>query len=61
MKNEHCSEGFNIHLWVFEEVDEKTFIFQTKPRHVTPQIELSQKNDHCSDVFQHTFLVFSRT
>ena len=38
-KMKPCSEGFNTHLWCFQGHSGKTFIFQTKPRHVTPQID----------------------
>ena len=27
-KNEHCSGGFNTHLWGSKEIDGKTFIFR---------------------------------
>ena len=37
-KNEHCSEGFNTHLWYFQGHRWKNINFSTKPRHVTPQI-----------------------
>ena len=51
-KSEHCSKGFNTHLWVFWEGRWETmFIFQSKPRHVTPQIDLSWKKEDCSKGF----------
>ena len=37
-KNEHCSEGFNTHLWGFSGDRWENVHFQRKPRHVTPQI-----------------------
>ena len=36
---------------VSEEIDEKMFIFQSKPRHVTPQIDHLRKNKPCSEGF----------
>ena len=38
-KNEHCSEGFNRHLWCFQGDRWENMNFSTKPRHVTPQID----------------------
>ena len=38
-KNEHCSEGFNTHLWCFQGQRWENMYFSTKPRHVTPQID----------------------
>ena len=38
-KNEHCSEGFNTHLWAFSGDRRKNIHFESKPRHVTPQID----------------------
>ena len=37
-ENESCSEGFNTHLLGFQEDRWETFIFASKLRHVTPQI-----------------------
>ena len=37
-KNEHCSEGFNTHLWSFQGHRWENMNVSTKPRHVTPQI-----------------------
>ena len=36
-------------MGVSKEIDGKTFIFQSKPRHVTPQID--QKTEPCSEGF----------
>ena len=38
-KNEHCSEGFNTHLWGFQGQRWENMNFSTKPMHVTPQID----------------------
>ena len=37
-KKEHCSKGFNTHLWGFQEHRWENINFSTKPRHVNPQI-----------------------
>ena len=37
-ENEHCSEGFNTHLWGFQGHRWETINFSTKPRHVTLEI-----------------------
>ena len=39
----------HIYGFLSKEIDGKTFIFHSKPRHVTPQNELSWKNEHCSE------------
>ena len=38
-RNEHSSEGFNIHLWCFQGHRWENVYFSTKPRHETPQID----------------------
>ena len=38
-KNKPCSEGFNTHLWHFQEDRWENTDFLHKPRHVTPQID----------------------
>ena len=38
-KIEHCSEGFNTHLWVSQGDRWKNVPFESKARHVTPQID----------------------
>ena len=38
-KNEHCSEGFNTHLWYSQGHRWENMNFSTKPRHITPQID----------------------
>ena len=38
-KNEPCSEGFNTHLWGFSGDRWENVHFESKPRHVTPQID----------------------
>ena len=40
------------------EIDVKTFIFKSKPRHVTPQIDHLEKFEPFSEGFQHTFMGF---
>ena len=42
-KNEHCSEGFNTHLWGFSGDRWENIHVQSKPRHVTPQIDCLRK------------------
>ena len=39
LENEHCSEGFNTHLWGFSGNRWENIHFSSKPRHVTPQID----------------------
>ena len=42
----------STHMYgVSKEIDGKTFIFQTKPRHVTPQIDRLGKYEPCSEGF----------
>ena len=48
-----CVMGF------LKDIGRKTFMCQTKPRHVTPQINHLRKNKHCSEGFQHTFIGIS--
>ena len=44
--------GFQTHiLGVSQEIDGKMFIFQSKPRHVTPQINCLGKTSHCYEGF----------
>ena len=38
-KKEPCSEGFNTHLWGFQEHRWENMNFSTELRHVTPQID----------------------
>ena len=42
-KNEHCSEGFNTHLWGFQGHRWENVHFSTKPRHVDPQNDCCRK------------------
>ena len=48
-----CSEGFNTHLWGFQEDRWKMFIFLSKPRHVTPQINCLEKSSPVLRVSTH--------
>ena len=42
----------STHIYgVSKKIDGKTFIFMSKPWHVTPQIDLSWKNEPCSEGF----------
>ena len=43
-KPKPCSEGFNTYLLCFQGHRWENIYFSTKPRHVTPQIDSSQKN-----------------
>ena len=45
------SEGFNTHLWGFWEDRWENIHFESKPKHVTPQIDCLGKNEHCSEDF----------
>ena len=42
---------------VFQEIDEKTFIFGCKPRHVTPQIDHLRKTSTVLRVSTHIYEV----
>ena len=42
-ENEPCSEGLNTHLWGFQGDRWENVHFESKPRHVTPQIDLLGK------------------
>ena len=42
---------FNTHLWGFSGDRWENVHLESNPRHVTPQIDLSQKNKHCSEGF----------
>ena len=42
-KNEICSEGFNTHLWGFQEDKWENVHLSIKPRHVTPHINHLRK------------------
>ena len=57
-KHEPCSEGFNTHLWISKEIDGKTFICSSKPRHVTPQIDCLRKMSPVLRVSTHIYGVF---
>ena len=51
----------SIHIyWVSEEIDGKTFIFHSKPRHVTPQIDRLMEKWALFWGFQHTFMWVSQ-
>ena len=54
-KNEHCSEGFNTHLWGFPGDRWKNIHFQGKPRHVTPQIDRLGKMSTVLRVSTHIY------
>ena len=47
-------------MGVSKEIDGKTFIFMSKPRHVTPQIDCLMEKQALFWGFQHTFMVFPR-
>ena len=42
LKNKPCFEGFNTHLWGFSGDKWENIHFWSKPRHVTPQINLGK-------------------
>ena len=49
------------HIYVVsQEIDVKTFICQSKPRHVTPQIDCLGRNKHCSEGCNTHLWGFSR-
>ena len=46
----------STHIYgVSQERHRKIFIFQVKPRHVTPQINCLGKNEPCSEVSTHIY------
>ena len=57
---EHCSEGPNTHRsgLIKKGHSWENMHFLTKPRHMTPQIDQSWRNEHCSEGSAHTFLGF---
>ena len=57
-KNEHCSEGFNTHLWCFQGDRWENMNFWTKPRHVTPQIDCLGDTSTVLRVSTHIYGVF---
>ena len=50
-KIEPCYEGFNMHLWGFQEDRWENIHFLNKPKHVTPQINNLRKLKTCSEGF----------
>ena len=56
-KNEHCSEDFSTHLWGFPRtIDWKTWIhFESKPRHVTTQIDHLKKMSTVLRISTHIY------
>ena len=54
-KNEHCSEGFNTHLWCFQRHRWENINFSSKPRHVTPQIDCLGKTSTVLTVSTHIY------
>ena len=54
-KNEHCSEGFNTHLWGFSGDRWENMHFESKPRHVTPQIDRFGKMNTVLGVSTHIY------
>ena len=54
-KNEHCSEGFNTHLWGFQGDRWKNVHFYSKPRHLTPEINRLGKTNTVLRVSTHIF------
>ena len=55
LENEHCSEGFNTHLWGFWEDRWENIHFSRKPRHVTPQIDRLRKMSTVLRVSTHIY------
>ena len=51
----HCSESFNAHFGVSQEIIGKSFIFATKLRHVTPQIDHLRKTCPVLRVSTHIY------
>ena len=56
-KNEPCSEGFNTHLWGFQGDRWENVHFESKPRHVTSQINCLGKMSHVLRVSTHIYAV----
>ena len=54
-KNKPCSEGFNTHLWAFQGDRSENMHFESKPRHVTPQIDHLGKTSHVLRVSTHIY------
>ena len=55
-KNKPCSEGFNTHLWCFQEDRwENIHFFESKPRRVTPQIDHVRKMSPVLRVSTHIY------
>ena len=55
LENEHCYEGFNTHLWGFSGDRWENVYFQSKPRHVTPQIDCLRKTSPVLRVSTHIY------
>ena len=54
-KIESCSDGFNTHLWKFQEDRWQNMHFKSKPRHVTPQINHLRKLSHVLRISTHIY------
>ena len=54
-ENEPCSEGFNTHLWGFWGDKWEDIHFESKPRHVTPQINCLRKTSSILRVSTHFY------
>ena len=54
-QNVPCSEGFNTHLWDFQEDRWENIHFESKPRHVTPQIDGLSKMSPVLSVSTHIY------
>ena len=54
-ENGPCSEGFNTHLWGFQEDRWENIYFLSKPRHVTPQIDCLGKRNPVLRVSTHIY------
>ena len=54
-KNKPCIEGFNTHLWGFSGDRWENIHFQSKPRHVTPQIDHLGKTSTVLRVSTHIY------
>ena len=56
-KNKPCSEGYNTHLWCCTGDRWENIHFQSKPRHVTPQIDRLGKTSPVLRVPTHMYAV----
>ena len=54
-KNKHCSGGFNTNLWGFSGDRWENVHFESKPRHVTPQIDCLGETSPVLRVSKHIY------